>query len=282
MALAANRLRVAEVEFVFRMRRPLTPRSTPYTSDEVMASIAALHLGVEIPDSRYLDFVSASAAHCRSRLRASIRPRSRGHCGLARPRPLRLRGTGPHLGGRHPRWRRRQCSRRSAHRADLARQRAQRPRRDARRGPARHDGSLCRAIANRPRGRRHRGLRPLRNHASAFRGVNASRCANARRSSAGALRLPACRAFARSRGRPAADELKGPGRAGRRDGDPHDLVRAFQDLVHAQVAEAPGMFLGYSGSLRATGAPGRTHPCRRPSRYAWPSRSRARRSCFSQ
>ena len=60
-ALAANRMRVAEVEFVFRMRRPLTPRSTPYASDEVMASIAALHLGVEIPDSRYLDFVTAGA-----------------------------------------------------------------------------------------------------------------------------------------------------------------------------------------------------------------------------
>jgi 2-keto-4-pentenoate hydratase len=61
VALAANRMRVAEVEFVFRMRRTLTPRSTPYTSDEVMAAIAALHLGVEIPDSRYRDFVTAGA-----------------------------------------------------------------------------------------------------------------------------------------------------------------------------------------------------------------------------
>ena len=61
MALATNRMRVAEVEFVFRMGRALSPRSTPYKSDEVMASVAALHLGVEIPDSRYLDFVTAGA-----------------------------------------------------------------------------------------------------------------------------------------------------------------------------------------------------------------------------
>ena len=61
VALATNRMRVAEVEFVFRMARALTPRSTSYTSDEVMAAVAALHLGVEIPDSRYLDFVTAGA-----------------------------------------------------------------------------------------------------------------------------------------------------------------------------------------------------------------------------
>jgi 2-keto-4-pentenoate hydratase len=61
VALGANRMRVAEIEFVFRMRRALTPRSMPYTRDEVMAAVAALHLGVEIPDSRYLDFANAGA-----------------------------------------------------------------------------------------------------------------------------------------------------------------------------------------------------------------------------
>jgi 2-keto-4-pentenoate hydratase len=61
VALGANRMRVAEVEFVFRMGRALTPRSSPYAGDEVRASVAALHLGVEIPDSRYLDFVNAGA-----------------------------------------------------------------------------------------------------------------------------------------------------------------------------------------------------------------------------
>jgi 2-keto-4-pentenoate hydratase len=61
VALANNRMRVAEVEFVFRMGRALTPRATRYAIDEVMTCVAALHLGVEIPDSRYLDFVTAGA-----------------------------------------------------------------------------------------------------------------------------------------------------------------------------------------------------------------------------
>ncbi len=62
VSLGANRMRVAEVEFVFRIGHALTPRGTPYALDEVMASVAALHLGVEIPDSRYLDFVNAGAS----------------------------------------------------------------------------------------------------------------------------------------------------------------------------------------------------------------------------
>jgi 2-keto-4-pentenoate hydratase len=59
--LGVNRMRVAEIEFVFRMGRALTPRSAPYTQDEVMAAVSAMHIGIEIPDSRYLDFVSAGA-----------------------------------------------------------------------------------------------------------------------------------------------------------------------------------------------------------------------------
>ena len=62
VVLGSNRMRVAEVEFVFRMGRALTPRPAPYTMDEVMAAVAAMHLGIEIPDSRYLDFVAAGAA----------------------------------------------------------------------------------------------------------------------------------------------------------------------------------------------------------------------------
>ena len=61
VALGENRMRVAEVEFVFRMRRDLTPRAAPYTIDETMAAVASLHLGVEVPDSRFLDFVDAGA-----------------------------------------------------------------------------------------------------------------------------------------------------------------------------------------------------------------------------
>ena len=59
--LGANRMRVAEIEFVFRMGRALPPRAAPYGQDEVMAAVAALHLGVEIPDSRFTDFVRVGA-----------------------------------------------------------------------------------------------------------------------------------------------------------------------------------------------------------------------------
>ena len=61
VALRANRMRVAEIEFVFRIGRTLAPRSEAFTTDEVMPAVAALHLGVEIPDSRYLDFTAVGA-----------------------------------------------------------------------------------------------------------------------------------------------------------------------------------------------------------------------------
>lgn len=56
-----NRMRVAEAEFVFRMGQDLPPRPEPYTQAEVMAAVAALHLGIEVPDSRYIDFVRVGA-----------------------------------------------------------------------------------------------------------------------------------------------------------------------------------------------------------------------------
>ncbi len=54
-----NRMRVAEVEFAFRMGAGLPPREAPYTVDEVMAAVASLHPAIEIPDSRYAAFVQA-------------------------------------------------------------------------------------------------------------------------------------------------------------------------------------------------------------------------------
>lgn len=54
-----NRMAVAEVEFAFRMGRDLAPRATPYSVDEVLDAVATLHVGIEIPDSRFLDFVHA-------------------------------------------------------------------------------------------------------------------------------------------------------------------------------------------------------------------------------
>jgi 2-keto-4-pentenoate hydratase len=35
------------------------PRDTPYERNEVLDAIADLHLAIEIPDSRYADFVTA-------------------------------------------------------------------------------------------------------------------------------------------------------------------------------------------------------------------------------
>ena len=59
---AGNIMRVAEAEFAFRIGRDLPPREAPYRQDEVMASVAALHPAVEIPNSRFADFVQAGEA----------------------------------------------------------------------------------------------------------------------------------------------------------------------------------------------------------------------------
>lgn len=61
-SIGANQMLVAEPEFAFRMGRDLPPRAKPYDIGEVMAAVAALHLAIEIPDSRYVDFVSVGAA----------------------------------------------------------------------------------------------------------------------------------------------------------------------------------------------------------------------------
>ena len=57
-----NEMRVAEPEFCFRMARDLPPRSSPYSVAEVLDAVAALHPAIEIPDSRFADFVSAGEA----------------------------------------------------------------------------------------------------------------------------------------------------------------------------------------------------------------------------
>lgn len=57
--LAGDAMLVAEPEFVFRMGADLTPRAAEYTQAEVMGAVAALHLGIEVPDSRFADFTKA-------------------------------------------------------------------------------------------------------------------------------------------------------------------------------------------------------------------------------
>lgn len=59
ISLDGNLMLVAEVEFAFRMGRDLPPRATPYTMTEVLDTVASLHPAIEIPDSRYRDFVHA-------------------------------------------------------------------------------------------------------------------------------------------------------------------------------------------------------------------------------
>jgi 2-keto-4-pentenoate hydratase len=61
-SMAGNEMRVAEPEFAFRMGRDLPPRPSPYLLQEVLDAVASLHPAIEIPDSRFSDFVSAGAA----------------------------------------------------------------------------------------------------------------------------------------------------------------------------------------------------------------------------
>lgn len=57
----ANRMAVAEPEFCFRFGRRLAPRPSPYAVEEVLDAVEALHLAVEIPDSRFADFTVVGA-----------------------------------------------------------------------------------------------------------------------------------------------------------------------------------------------------------------------------
>lgn len=61
LPFGANRMRVAEAEFAFRMGRDLPPRGEPYTPQEVMAAVGSLHPAIELPDSRFADFTRAGA-----------------------------------------------------------------------------------------------------------------------------------------------------------------------------------------------------------------------------
>jgi 2-keto-4-pentenoate hydratase len=54
-------MRVAEVEFAFRMGQDLPPRRTVYETKEVLAAVETLHPAIEIPDSRFEDFAVVGA-----------------------------------------------------------------------------------------------------------------------------------------------------------------------------------------------------------------------------
>jgi len=61
-SMTGNEMRVAEPEFAFRMGVDFPPRPSPYTVREVRDAVDTLHPAIEIPDSRFQDFVSAGAA----------------------------------------------------------------------------------------------------------------------------------------------------------------------------------------------------------------------------
>src|SRR3954466_9216253 len=62
VSMKGNAMRVGEPEFAFRMARDLPPRAAPYTVDEVLAAVDTLHPAIELPDSRFADFVRAGEA----------------------------------------------------------------------------------------------------------------------------------------------------------------------------------------------------------------------------
>jgi 2-keto-4-pentenoate hydratase len=61
VSLTNNRMRVAECEFAFTMKRTLAPQSGLFTQTEVMAAVGSLHPAIEIPDSRYEKFETVGA-----------------------------------------------------------------------------------------------------------------------------------------------------------------------------------------------------------------------------
>jgi len=60
--LGNNLMRVAELEFAFRMADDLAPREENFSQDEVLARVATLHPAIELPDSRFEHFERAGLA----------------------------------------------------------------------------------------------------------------------------------------------------------------------------------------------------------------------------
>lgn len=61
-SMAGNEMRVGEPEFAFRMGRSLPPRPAPYSVEDVLSAVDTLHPAIELPDSRFADFVKAGEA----------------------------------------------------------------------------------------------------------------------------------------------------------------------------------------------------------------------------
>ncbi len=62
VSLTGNRMRVAECEVVFTFGRVVHPRVQAWTREEVMAQVATIRPGIEVPDSRFVHFERAGEA----------------------------------------------------------------------------------------------------------------------------------------------------------------------------------------------------------------------------
>lgn len=56
VSLSGNVMRVMEAEFAFHLGRDVLPASQALSQHDVMSCVDALHLAIEIPNSRYTDF----------------------------------------------------------------------------------------------------------------------------------------------------------------------------------------------------------------------------------
>jgi 2-keto-4-pentenoate hydratase len=62
VSLSSNRMRVAECEVVFTFQRALDPRPQPWSRQDVIDEVAEVLPGIEVPDSRFLQFERAGEA----------------------------------------------------------------------------------------------------------------------------------------------------------------------------------------------------------------------------
>jgi len=150
--LQGNLMRVAELEFAFRMSEDLCPRASPYTVAEVMQRVATLHPAIEMPDSRLAAFERAGAA-------ALIADNACAHdflLGAACPPLWRSLDLATHevwgyVGDRPPDQGLAAMPGGSPHRACVAGKRVVAVRGNAASGGNRDDGHLPDSIANQPR-----------------------------------------------------------------------------------------------------------------------------------
>ena len=171
-ALPAGHLHmaVAEAEFAFRMGADLPGRGADYAVEEVMAAVSALHVAIEIPDSRFRDFTAVGAAQliADNACTEHFVLRAGSAAGLARGRPRRPSGAPLDRRRDGGPGQRRQRAGRPAHRPGLARQRPRASRGRAGGGRDRHHRDVHHAGGDRARpagGSGFRGVRARGGHA---------------------------------------------------------------------------------------------------------------------